>query len=88
MTIPPEIIERLKLFCEENNLGMTIMGSREFNIHTIILGSRDLGPNEAMLVVASTLLQGIVQGVIYEANNQAVKDEEASKDSKDRVKLN
>ncbi len=71
MQIPPELIERLKLFCEEANLGMTIIGNGQFNVHAIILGSRDYGPNEAALLTANTLINGIVSGMLETLNQQA-----------------
>ena len=71
MTIPPDLIERLKLFCESDNLGMTIIGNQEHNVHAIILGDRAYGPNEAMILMAQTLINGIVTDVFRQLNAQA-----------------
>lgn len=63
MTIPPELIEHIKSFCESENLGMVILGNTETKVHAIILGDRNYGPNEAAILMVQTLVNGIVADV-------------------------
>ena len=63
MQIPSELIDRLKVLCEAEGLGMTVIGNVESNVHAIILGDRAYGPNEAAILMVQTLVNGIVADV-------------------------
>lgn len=69
MQIPEEIIERLKMFCEENNLGMVQIGSYTKGIHILMIGSVDYSPDQAAILSAAMLLEGVCTGSFMDGND-------------------
>lgn len=75
---PEDITERLKFFCDANNLGLTQMITENVNI--VIMADRDkLNANEVALLAAKMLLDGIIQGVWFNLNDQALKAEKRAR---------
>lgn len=69
--LPEEVIERLKFFCEANDLGLSQIMSDNVNI--LVIGYRDrLSANEVALLAAKMLLDGIIQGAWSGLNTQAL----------------
>lgn len=65
--IPAEVIERLKLFCEENDLAMLSVAT-DPNIIVLGLGPKIMHPDQWSVIVAYMLLEGVVNGHADKAN--------------------
>lgn len=75
--IPDEILQRLVMYCQANDVAMAQIGSDEFGVQMILLGQRGMSPDQAAIIAAHMLLNGIVTGGFTEDN--AKKKEEEKK---------
>jgi len=72
--IPPELLERLKMYFESEDMGFGLIGTSDFII--ILAGKRNLGANDVAILAAHALLNGVVNGLLDEQNEKAKKKEE------------
>lgn len=78
ISLPPEVMEQIKLFCEANKLGFSALETNEFNI--FIIGDVDQHVNNISIKAAHLLLQGVVTGMFLEINEEARTLSEKEKD--------
>lgn len=76
--IPDDIVERLKFFCEKQNLGMASIGYKD-TLYVIIIGARELGPDQASLLASHILIGGVLTNQFNDMNDDAVKIQEDEK---------
>jgi hypothetical protein len=65
---PNDVIERLKIFCEENNLGLSQISLNSCCV--LIMGVAELSPDQASLIAAHALISGILDGTWNSANEE------------------
>lgn len=67
--IPDELIEKLKLFCEEYSLGMITIGYRD-DLVVILMGKADIGINDSAVLASHVLLGGVISGGLSNVNEE------------------
>lgn len=80
ISIPDELIERLKFYCLNNDLGMSAIVTDHFAV--VVIGSDTLSPNQIHLAAAHTLITGVLNGEWNEANTEASKEQENEEERK------
>lgn len=80
MIPPPEIMQRLALFCEEHNLGMAMIADNDSGVNIIIMANRvTTTPETAALIAANNLITGVLNHHLAASNDQAHQRESAEK---------
>ena len=74
ISVPQEIVERIKFFCESEGLGMAEVTGPEFVI--FMIGNNNLSPDQVSLLAAYSLLKGIIFGNLTKENELASSGEE------------
>lgn len=77
MILPPDIIERIRFYCEANDLGFSVISTTDMSL--VIMGSNQLSPDEISVFAAYTLLGGVVNGTWKEINHKLEKKEKDEK---------
>lgn len=70
MNLPVDILERLKLFCEANELAMLSAGVPDQGMFVIVAAPKGMSPEFASCVGAELLLHGITTGMISDSNEE------------------
>lgn len=76
LALPPEIMEKIKFYCQDKQLGLAEMSDNNFCI--VLMGKIDLSPDEIALMVASVLINGIIDGAWKQSNQLAMQKEKSS----------
>ena len=66
--IPDKILEQLKMVGEEKNCGMLLLAIHGATL--ILISDRELGVNRSAILAASVLLNGVVNDMWEEANEE------------------
>lgn len=74
MSIPIEILQKLKIWAEANGLAMLSAGLPEQGIHAIMIAPKDMTPEFASCLGAELLLHGITSGMISESNDRGLEE--------------
>jgi len=80
--LPDDIIQRIVLFCESENLGLAQIGSNKEKIHILMIGSKDYSPDQVAILCASMLLEGVITGGFIDINNDALQKQKGDKNIK------
>lgn len=74
--LPEDIMQRLIMHCQKNDIGLAQIGTERVTI--IIMGRRDLSPDQASIMACHLLLSGVLSGGFAEDNRKRIEDEEQS----------
>ena len=77
LLVPKEILEKLKMLCLENGMGMMMVQHKTFTF--ILMGDQELSPDQTCVLAASALLQGVINSAWMEGNHQAKEADEAER---------
>jgi len=72
---PDNILQMLTIYCEVNNIAMAMIGSDEAGVCMILFGNRNLSPDQASIMAADILLQGIISGRFYQDNETLIEQQ-------------
>lgn len=76
MKIPDDILQRLVMYCQEQEIGIAQIEHEEAGVCMIIMGRKDMSPNEVSIVCAHMLLTGVLSGGFQDDNIKRAKEEE------------
>lgn len=79
-----KLLEMLTMECKARNIGMAVIGSDEMGVCVVLLGDRDLSPDQASVMAADILLQGIITRT-FTAANQEENESQEEPTPKDKV---
>jgi hypothetical protein len=68
LVFPPEILERLNIFCEANGFASMQIGNPAAGVHVFIFGRKDDDINFCMVTAAHAILEGVLSGASAAAN--------------------
>ena len=69
MEIPSELFKQIEFLCSSNSYGLLTMKGHKFN--ALIMGHKDFSPEQISLIIAHSLLDGILNGKINERNENS-----------------
>lgn len=75
MKIPDDILQRLVMYCQEQEIGIAQIGHEEAGVCMIIMGRKDMSPNEVSIVCAHMLLTGVLSGGFQDDNIERAENE-------------
>lgn len=76
MTPPKELIDAIKKWCEENEMGMSAIFAEDFG--AIVFGSGNYHPDQVNILVAHILLEGVIDGT-WSKQNEELREEAKKK---------
>ena len=85
MQLPPELMERLVMWCRENEIGMAQIGNNEAGVMMIVMGRKEHSPNTVSIVAAHMLLTGVLSGEFAADNAERAASDD---DLLDKTKVN
>jgi hypothetical protein len=71
--LPDKLIEAIKFHMTTEGYSLAYIHMNDIGV---ILYGKDHGPNDAAIIIAHTLLSGVIDGVFIEQNNQLLNTEE------------
>ena len=69
---PDRILEMIQFHCEANDIAMAMIGSDEAGVCMILFGNRDMSPDQASIMAAAILLNGVVSGGFHKGNEELI----------------
>ena len=73
---PDNILQMLQFHCEANDIALAMIGSDEAGVCMILFGNRNLSPDQASVMAAAILLQGVISGGFHQHNEDKLKQDE------------
>lgn len=80
MNLPEELIQQIKFYCRNNDLGMSAIYSDGYAI--LVIGDTNLSANFVHLAAAHSLISGVLTGQWNEANVEAGKEQREDEERK------
>lgn len=79
MQIPDELLQRLMFISHEQNYGMLEITNESGSFRLLLFGKQGFTPDQACIVAAHALLEGVIKGDFNQSNEQKLAEAETTR---------
>lgn len=77
---PDELVQQIRFWCEANKVGLCQVTNPHNGLTLFLMGPQSMGPNEAALLAAHILIEGVITDKLTDADMDAIAKQDRESD--------